>query len=124
MHLKDIHIIDSFNITGRGKMLATDLDFDSNFCYFNKGDTLRYDDKIYEVIGIEALLKAGGKEFIAFVVKEISIKDLFNKHATKQSDWIRKAKWRQRNWWWLLPWKRMQIYWLCNIKPFFKKLKK
>lgn len=122
MHLKDVKIVDSFNITGRGKALVTDLNFDTDAHRFNIGDTLRYEDKIYEVVAIESVLKKGGQDFVAFIVKEITIKELFSKIVSKEpSPWLKQAKWRHRNRWWLTPWKRIQIKWYCVIKPFFKK---
>lgn len=122
MHLKDVKIVHTFNITGRGKALVTDLDFDKEAHRFFKGDTLRVEDKIYEIISVEAILQVGGKEFVAFIAKEISNKELFMKLVSKdKSTWMEEAKWRQRNWWWLTPWKRIQVKWYCNIKPFFQK---
>lgn len=126
MHLKDVEIVDSFILTGRGKTLVTNLDFDAECHRFNMGDTLIYENKIYEIVAIEALLRVRKNErgdVIALVVKEITMKQLFSKVVSKEkSTWIKEAKWRQRNWWWLWPWKRIQIKWYCYIKPFFTKI--
>jgi hypothetical protein len=73
MHLKTINITDSFSITNRGTVLTTDLDYDTEHHHFNQGDTFDYDDKIYEILSIEALLKVDGyirRDVISFIVKE------------------------------------------------------
>lgn len=76
MHLQDIVISQSFNITGRGKALVTTLVFDEHHRKFNFGDTLYYENKLYEVIGIEALLKKtdenNRQDFLSFMVREIT----------------------------------------------------
>jgi len=123
MHLKDIKIVDSFNITGRGKVLVTDLDYDKECHRFAKGDTFRIDDKIYEILSVEAILKTGGREFVSFMVKEISNKDLFSKAYRTKYDptTMNTVRWRIRNRWWIRPWQRIQLFYLANIKPIFTK---
>lgn len=105
MHLKDINIVDSFNVTGKGKALVTDLNYDSEYHRFKKGDTLRYDDKIYEILSIEAILAVGHKEYITFITKEITIGALFDK-KNKQSIVENNHKW------------------YFNLKVFFKRILK
>lgn len=122
MHLKNVKIIDSFNLTGRGKVMVTDLSYDENCCNFSKGDTFRFEDKIYEIISSEAILSIDRTENVALIVKEISNKQLFSKLVSdRKSTWMEDAKWRKKNRWWLGPWKRIQIKWYCVIKPFFEK---
>ena len=56
MNIIDVKIKNSFNIAKRGIALVTDLDYDDCFYNYSNGDVIFYNDKYYEVTGIEALL--------------------------------------------------------------------
>jgi len=114
MHLKNINIVSSFNITGRGKALVTDLDYDLNCNRFKKGDTLRHDDKIYEILSVEVILSIGPQEHVAFLTKEITIGDLIDKKKKQQPTLVKDISW----------WERVKIKWCCSIKPFLKRILK
>lgn len=82
MHIKDIKITSSFNIANRGRGFITNLDYDLNCHKFHKGDTFRKDDKIYEVLSVEAAnCKSGEKmmDFLSFIAKEITPTEFFTK---------------------------------------------
>lgn len=102
MHLRDIKIIDSFVISKRGMTLVTELDYDMENHRFNTGDTLRYEDRIFEITSVQAILKkTDGKfrDYVAFIVKEITVKELLNKNARqKKTVWIKKNRWWLRIW--------------------------
>lgn len=72
MHLK-VKIIDSFTLHKRGIVLCTNLDYDKEHHRFNKGDTLSFNKKTYEILSIQAILKGGRgnvkKDYVAFLVK-------------------------------------------------------
>ncbi|HWY35319.1 MAG TPA: hypothetical protein VNX68_11790 [Nitrosopumilaceae archaeon] len=61
MLLKDIIIVESFNVTGRGIALVTKLNYDKEHRKFNKGDTIEYQNKIHKVLSVEALLIKKGE---------------------------------------------------------------
>jgi len=83
MYHKDIVIEDSFNVTGHGKTLTTELDFNEHGHKFSYGDTLSHEGKLYEVTAIEAALKKVSEDkiqdFVAFLVKEITETEKFEK---------------------------------------------
>lgn len=124
MHLKKIKIVDSFSVTGRGKVLVTDLDYDKECHRFSKGDTFRVEDKIYEILSVEALLvsKRGSSkgDVVSFIVKEISNKELFLKLNKPKHDpsTMKSVDWRIRNRWWLKSWQRIQLFFLVLIDKF------
>lgn len=127
MHLKNIKIVDSFNVTGLGKVLVTDLDYDAEHHRFSKGDTFRVEDKIYEILSVEALLvsKRGSAkgDVVSFIAKEISNKELFLKLNKPKHDpsTMKDVEWRVRNRWWLKLWKRIQLFFLVLIDKFKRK---
>lgn len=131
MYIKNIKIVSSFIVTGRGRAFVTTLDFDMHKNDFNKGDNFRYEDKIYEIQSIEAILSRENdisKDYVAFLAKEISPKELFIKTFQPVHDpsFLEELEWRKRNRWWLRPWQRIQIryYFLKDkIVEFFKKNK-
>jgi hypothetical protein len=89
MHHKKLKIVDSFNITNRGRVIVTDLIFDEHISNFSKGDTFRREDKILEIISVEAILKIEDGNYIdylSFIVKEISAKELFVKEFKPRHD--------------------------------------
>lgn len=129
MHIKNIKIISSFIITGRGRAFQTNLDFDVNRDKFNKGDTFRYQDKVYEINSVEAMLimsdDKSRRDVVAFIAKEITPKEMFIKTFKPEHDptFLKEVEWRIRNRWWLRHWQRIQIrYYIAKdkIKSFFK----
>ena len=72
--MKQVEIITSFKLTGRGTILVTDLDYDTNHSNYKKGDIVAYDNKKYEIFAIEALLREINpdeyNDCLSFVVKE------------------------------------------------------
>ena len=73
MYIKDIKIVDSFHITGRGQAFVTDLDYDEHNCDFCKDDTFVYEGKKYDILSVVACLKAyknSHKDFITFIARE------------------------------------------------------
>ena len=130
MHIQDIEIINSFNITGRGTALTTNLLFSfAEAEKFKSGDTIKYLDKIYEIISVESMYHGmNGKEdglieSIAFITKEIGNKELFMKLVTPGvSNTMERMRWRKRNRWWIRPLQKIQIrYYLLIDKLKIKK---
>lgn len=78
MHIKNVIIASYFNLTGRGDVLATNLDYDSEHNKFNIGDTFSFDNKVYVIRHVEAVVKKNDKgqinDFVAFVVDEFKKK--------------------------------------------------
>lgn len=73
MYFTNLNITDSFTLTGRGKVLITNLEFVAHEKFFKIEDTLLFEDKIYIIRGVEALLvdKDGEKkEYVSFVVND------------------------------------------------------
>ena len=63
-----MNIVDSFS-TNRGRVLVTDIEFDSGLNTLQAGDQVSYGEDTFTIQSVEALLQIGGKEFIAFIVK-------------------------------------------------------
>lgn len=99
MHLKDLQITGTFSLTGRGKTFITNLDFDEHEWKFMVGDTFRYGDKIYEIKNVAAILKSISntekKDMVAFVVREISTKELLKKIAASNRRKKLNVLWRK-----------------------------
>jgi hypothetical protein len=127
MHHKNIKIEDSFNVATRGRVYVTNLLFDEHAKRFNVGDTFRTGEKILEIKSLEALLKTDGstrRDYVAFLVKEISLKELLSKISTKDTSTMRAVRWRIRNRWWFRKWQRTQLWFLVTrdkVMSWFKK---
>ncbi len=78
MHITNVKITYCANITGRGIALFTDLDYDAEHHRFNKGDTIDFKDKVYEIIGVNAAYRGGKvkRDFVALLSKEIEDKKI------------------------------------------------
>lgn len=129
MYIKNIKIVSSFIIAGRGRAFETTLDFDMHKNNYNQGDNFRYQDKLYEIQSVQALYKridGVNKDVLCFIAKEISPKELFIKtfQPTHDPTFLKEIEWRVRNNWWLRHWKMIQIrfYFLKDkIVSLFKK---
>ena len=74
MYINENIIVNSFELTGKGTVLVTNLDYDRESYRFTKGDTIKYSDKLYEILSVEASLMAEGnikKDVVAFIVREV-----------------------------------------------------
>lgn len=68
------YCVDSFNITGRGKAIVTNLGFDDFASFFKAGEIFKYKEIEYSITGVENVLKKteeGMVDFVAFLVKEV-----------------------------------------------------
>lgn len=63
-----MNIVNSFS-TSRGRVLVTDVEFDSGLNTLQAGDQVSYGEDTFIIQSVEALLQAEGKEFIALIVK-------------------------------------------------------
>lgn len=70
---RDWKVIDKFNITGRGPVLITDVEFDSKRNIFKENDEVDYESKKYIIVSVDAVLKSdkkGRMDYAALLVKE------------------------------------------------------
>lgn len=74
MHIENVIITSCFNLTGRGIVLTTNLNYDSEYHKFHTGDTIYFDNKVYVIRHVEGIVKKNdeGKldDFVAFIVDE------------------------------------------------------